>query len=166
MIRSLLISFLGVLSFVGLQGQNLGFQLAPGKKKVHIPIEINNNLVVVPVVLNDALPLKFIIDTGVRTAILTQKTFADILNLQYSRKYTIAGPGATKSIEAFITTNVTLRLPGVVGRGHALLVLGEDYLELRNYLGTDVHGILGYELFSRFIVEIDYERKIMTLRAP
>lgn len=44
-----------------------------------------------------------------------------------------------------------------------MLVLAEDYLELRNYLGTDVHGILGYELFSRFIVEIDYERKQLTL---
>lgn len=146
--------------------QNLGFQLAPGQRRATIPIEISNNLIIVPVVLNDALPLKFIIDTGVRTAILTQKTFSDILNLQYTRKYTIAAPGNTKSVDAYITTNVSLQLPGVVGRGHAMLVLGEDYLELRNYLGTDVHGILGYELFSRFIVEVDYEKKIMTLRSP
>jgi hypothetical protein len=47
-----------------------------------------------------------------------------------------------------------------------LLVLEEDYLELRNYLGTDVHGILGYELFSRFIIKIDYHRKMMTLMIP
>jgi len=46
MIRFLLISFLGALSFMSLQGQNLGFQLASGKKKVRIPIEINNNLIV------------------------------------------------------------------------------------------------------------------------
>jgi hypothetical protein len=59
-----------------------------------------------------------------------------------------------------------MRLPGVIGIGHAMLVLEEDYLELRNYLGTDVHGILGYELFSRFIVQIDYEKKLMTLYSP
>jgi hypothetical protein len=47
-----------------------------------------------------------------------------------------------------------------------LLVLEEDYLELRNQLGTDVHGILGYELFSRFIIQVDYQRKIMTLMLP
>jgi hypothetical protein len=144
----------------------LGFSLADGKTKVTIPIEIQNNLVVVPVILNDALPLKFILDTGVRTAILTQKTFSDILNLAYSRKYTIAGPGGNKKVDAYITNNVSLELPGVIGRGHALLVLGEDYLELRNYLGTDVHGILGYELFSRFIVQIDYEKKLLTLMTP
>ena len=148
------------------KAQPLGFSLAGGKTRVEIPIEIHNNLVVVPVILNDAVPLKFILDTGVRTAILTQKTFSDILNLAYSRKYTISGPGGAKLVDAYVTNNVSLELPGVHGRGHALLVLGEDYLELRNYLGTDVHGIIGYELFSRFIVEIDYEKKVLTLMTP
>ena len=163
--RSLVFSFL----FIGathLQGQHLGFALTNGKKRVQIPIEIYNNLVVVPVVLNDALPLKFILDTGVRTSILTQKTFSDILNLPYSRKYTISGPGGDKLVDAYVTNNVSIDLPGVSGRGHAMLVLAEDYLELRNYLGTDVHGILGYELFSRFIVEIDYQKKLLTLMTP
>lgn len=146
--------------------QLLGFQLANGKRKVQIPIEIHNNLVVVPVVLNGQLPLKFILDTGVRTSILTEKTFSDILNLTYSRKYTIAGPGGQKLVDAYVTNNVSLDLPGVHGEGHAMLVLEEDYLELRNYLGADVHGILGYELFSRFIVKIDYENKRMTLYTP
>ena len=146
--------------------QNLGFTLANGKKRVQIPVEIHNNLIVVPVVLNDALPLKFILDTGVRTTILTQKTFTDILNLVYTRKYTIAGPGGENLVDAYVTNNVSLELPGVQGRGHAMLVLGKDYLELRNYLGTDVHGILGYELFSRFIIQIDYEKNMLTLMLP
>jgi hypothetical protein len=153
---------------IPLYGQQvgLGFSLADGRKQVDIPVEIVNNLVVVPVILNEVLPLKFIVDTGVRTTILTQKTFTDILQLPYSRKYTISGPGGEKLIDAYVTNNVSLRLPGVVGRGHALLVLEEDYLELRNYLGTDVHGILGYELFSRFTVKINYQQKILSLMRP
>jgi hypothetical protein len=146
--------------------QTLGFAIADGKKRIDIPIQIQNNLVVVPVVLNDVLPLKFIVDTGVRTAILTQKAYSDILQLPYTRKYSISGPGGEKLIDAYVTNNVSIALPGVTGRGHALLVLEEDYLELRNYLGTDVHGILGYELFSRFIVKLDYNKKIMTLILP
>jgi hypothetical protein len=166
MIRGyLLLAFLFLSSFPALS-QGLGFSLASGKKKVEVPIEIYNNLIVVPVVLNGALPLKFILDTGVRTAILTEKTFSDILNLSYSRKYTISGPGGEQIIDAYITNNVSLELPGVSGRGHALLVLGQDYLELRNYLGTDVHGILGYELFSRFIIQVDYDKKLLTFMLP
>ena len=152
--------------------QTLGFTLPPGQKRADIPIQIHNNLVVVSVMINGTLPLKFIVDTGVRTAILTQKMFSDILELKYTRKYTIAGPGGNKLVDAFITNNVSISMPGlngtlgVEGKGHTLLVLEEDFLELRNYLGVDVHGIIGYELFSRFIVKIDYKRRIMTLFAP
>lgn len=165
-LRIVLILLIGVFSGQISLCQTLGFSLAPGKSKVQFPIEVYNNLVVVPMVLNGQLPLKFILDTGVRTSILTEKAFSDILNLPYARRYSIAGPGGEKLVEAFITNNVSFDLPGVQGRGHAMLVLEQDYLELRNYLGTDVHGILGYELFSRFIIEVNYEHKTLTLMLP
>lgn len=144
----------------------LGFHLKPGQKRVQFPIDVINNLIIVPVVINGQLPLKFILDTGVRTTILTEKAFSDILNLRYSRHYQVAGPGGEKLVEAYITNDVTLDMPGIHGQGHAMLVLEKDYLELRNYLGTDVQGILGYEVFSRFVVEIDYEGRQLTIYAP
>jgi len=144
----------------------LGFSLANGATKAEIPIEIHNNLVVVPVILNNQLPLKFIVDTGVRTTILTDKLYSDILHLAYSKKFTITAPGGESMVNAYITNNVTIDMPGVHGRGHAMLVLENDFLELRNSLGSEVHGILGYELFSRFVIKIDYEAKILTLMLP
>lgn len=166
MIQKFLLTIFLFLSVEKLAAQPLGFSLPVGQRKATIPIEIHNNLIVVPLVLNSVLPLKFILDTGVRTTILTQKSYSDILNLVYSRKYSIAGPGGEKLVDAYVTNDVSLKLPGVIGRGHAMLVLDKDYLELRNYLGTDVHGILGYELFSRFIVQIDYENKVLTFMLP
>lgn len=169
--RFLLLVFFAFLISTS-QAQTLGFSLGEGRKRADIPIQIHNNLVVVSVMINETLPLKFIVDTGVRTAILTQKMFSDILDLKYTRKYTIAGPGGNKLVDAYITNNVSISMPGlngtlgVEGKGHTLLVLEQDLLELRNYLGVDVHGILGYELFSRFIVRIDYKRKVMTLFTP
>lgn len=162
--KRILLAFFSVIYYAA--AAQLGFSLADGATKVQIPIEIHNNLVVVPVIVNNQLPLKFIVDTGVRTTILTQKVFSDILHLAYTKKYTIAAPGGANIVNAYITNNVTLDLPGVHGRGHAMLVLETDYLELRNTLGSDVHGILGYELFSRFVVKIDYDTKILTLMAP
>lgn len=168
MIYRLLLFLLALLSAsTGFsQPKYYGFQFVGKNKRSVIPIEVYNNLVVVPVVLNNSIPLRFIVDTGVRTAILTERTFADILNLEYSRKYSIAAPGTDRRIEAFVTNDVSLTLTGLTGEGHAMLVLQDDYLELRNYLGVDVHGILGYELFSRFIVDIDYARRTMTLEKP
>jgi hypothetical protein len=168
MSKRLTIFFSGILLISNLTfaQRPLGFMLEEGRKRVQIPFELRNNLIIVPVVLNGMLPLKFVVDTGVQTGILTQKAFSDILNLPYSKKYIIAGPGGQGYVEAYITNNVSLDLPGIHGTGHALLVLNEDYLELRNYLGTDVHGILGYELFSRFIVEINYDKKLLIVTTP
>lgn len=158
-----------VLSFVQLtdaQQLQLGFHISKDQKKIKIPFELHNNLIVIPVILNKTLPLKFVLDTGVRTAILVDKHYSDFLNLKYSRKYIISGVGNEKLIEAYVTNSVSLTLPGVHGEGHALLVLERDLMELKNYLGTDVHGILGYELFSRFIIKINYNTKVLTIIDP
>lgn len=146
--------------------QTLGFAITKNQKKVKIPFELHNNLIVLSIVLNGALPLKFVLDTGVRTAILTDKDFSDLLDMVYTKKYVISGVGNKQTVNAYITNNVSFSLPGVEGKGHALLVLEDDLLELKNYLGTDVHGILGYELFSRFVVKINYANKMITLSEP
>ncbi len=163
-IRRYFLPFILIMPLVG--KAQLGLNMTEGRHRVKFPIEICNNLVVIPVVLNGQLPLKFILDTGVRTTILTEKTFSDILKLTYGRHYMVAGPGGEKVVEAYVTNNVTLDMPGVHGEGHAMLVLEKDYLELRNYMGMDVQGVLGYEVFSRFIVEIDYQGKELTLTLP
>lgn len=149
-----------------LPAQQLGFSLRDGKESTEFPIEICNNLIVIPVTINKTLPLKFILDTGVRTAILTEKSFADLLNLSYNKKYELTGVGSNKSVAAYITNNVSIDLPGIQGRGLGMLVLNEDILQLRNYLGMEVHGILGYELFSRFVVKVDYANKTLTIMNP
>lgn len=161
-----LLSGLFALTFRPVNSQNLGFRFVNDVKEVTIPFELFNNLIVIPVILNGKLPLKFILDTGVRTTILTDRLYADMLNLPFSRKYVISGLGKNKVIEAYVCNGVSIGLPGILGSGHAMLVLQEDYLELRNYLGAEVQGVLGYELFSRFIVKIDYDQRILTLTTP
>jgi predicted aspartyl protease len=146
--------------------QFLGFQILDKKNKVVIPFESYNNLIVIPVVLNGAIPLKFILDTGVRTAILIDKSISDFLNLPYTRTITLVGAAGGPGVAAHVAPNVSLSFPGVRGAGQALLVMDEDYLKLGETLGTDVHGIIGYEIFSRFIVEINYIQNTITLYEP
>jgi len=141
----------------------LGFQLAENEKKIVIPFSLHNNLIVLPLVLNHRLPLRFILDTGVRNAVLTDRAYTDILKVPYTKKFSIMGAGGSKIIDAYLTSGVSLSLPHVTGNGHVLLVLDEDYIKLRNYLGSDVHGMLGYELFSRFVIKMDYANKRVTL---
>ena len=146
--------------------QFFGYKLMYSKKKVHIPFEIYNNLVVIPVKLNGVVPLSFVVDTGVRSTIITEKLITDILRLPYSRKITVNGPGDYIILEAYVINSVDIVLDGAIGSDQSILVLEEDYLNLRNHLGTEVHGMLGYDIFNRFIVGFDYNRKLMTLHEP
>lgn len=143
--------------------QAFGFEFIENKKRLVIPFELYNNLIVVPVTINETMPLKFILDTGIRTAILTEKIISDLLDISYDRKISLKGPGDGGLVEAYVANSVRIELPGVVGRGQSLLVLQEDYLQLSRHLGTEVHGILGYELFSRFVVEINYRASYLVL---
>ncbi len=147
--------------------KEFGFKMPENVKKISIPFEQHNNLIIIPITINRFLTLKFILDTGVENAILTEKLYADILEVNYIRELTIAGPGLIDSVEAYVANQVTFGLPGgIIGSNMNMLVLKEDYLKLSESIGDDVHGIIGYDIFSRFVVEIDYDDNIITLIDP
>ena len=145
----------------------IGFVMPPKTKKIEVPFEIYNNLIVIPVTINDKLTLQFILDTGAESAILTEKLFGDLLGLNYVRQINVNAPGEMDSLEAFVATNIKMSLPGdISGVGLNMLVLKEDYLELNKNLGVEVYGIIGYDVFSRFTINIDYDNKLLTFYSP
>ena len=145
----------------------IGFVMPEKARKVEVPFEQFNNLIVIPITINNNLTLKFILDTGAESAILTEKLFGDILGLNYVRQININAPGEIDSLEAFVATNITMSLPGgISGKGINMLVLKEDYLELNKNMGEEVYGIIGYDVFSRFTINVDYDDKILTFYEP
>ncbi|UXP33690.1 aspartyl protease family protein [Reichenbachiella agarivorans] len=161
----LVMSLVGLLSYRHGMAQHVGFDLPDKLQRVRIDFELHNNLIVIPVVLNKTLKANFILDTGVQYPIITEKALADMLGLTYSRRIIIQGPGEKDSITALINTDIHLQLPGGVesGMNQSLLVLENDYLNLRETMGVDVYGIIGYDIFSRFIVEINYDEKYLVV---
>ncbi|MEM6830033.1 MAG: aspartyl protease family protein [Bacteroidota bacterium] len=147
--------------------KEFGFSMPSGSKRVEIAFEEYNNLIVIPITLNGFLTLKFILDTGVETAILTEKLYADIIDVNYVRELKIAGPGINDSVEVYVANELTFNLPGgLVGKNMNMLVLEEDYLELAENMGEEVYGIIGYDIFSRFTVEVNYDSKRLILHDP
>ncbi len=160
----LILFFGSLISF----GQNrIGFHLPYGEKSVEIPIELYSNLIAIPVTINGYLTLKFILDSGAESIILTEKLFGDFLGLEYNRTIDISGPGVQDSLKAYVATNLYVSLPGNVrARGLNMLVLEQDYLQLKKNLGDEIYGIIGYDVFSRFVVEIDYDHQVLRLHDP
>lgn len=160
--------FLLTLLVFSAKGQEqIGLYMPKGVKRVVLPFSFINNLVVIPITINNQITIKFILDTGANNAILTESIFGDIVGLDYFRTISISGPGKIDGVNAKVAPNVGLRLPqGIRGKHISMLVLEEDYINLKKNLGEDVYGIIGYDLFSRFVVELDFEKLELTLHQP
>lgn len=144
------------------ENQIIGFKLDGGANKTSFSFDLINNLVIVPVMLNDSIKLSFILDTGVRTTLLTNNE-SGALELKFNRQVVVGGLGIAREIKAFVVPDVKLQLPGITGHGQTLIALGEDYLKLQNHLGKEVHGILGYDFFNHFVVRINYGARRITV---
>jgi len=134
------------------------FSINNERRRTAFNFELINNLVVVPVTLNGNTPLRFILDTGVRNTLLTNRS-GQLMRPEDAQSVQVAGAGHNRNIQAYLEKDVSVSLPGITGNSLQVVVLEEDYLELSKHLGTEVHGILGYDFFSSFVVRIDYTNK-------
>ncbi len=135
-------------------------------KDISIPFDYVNNLIVVSIVLEEVFPLRFIFDTGAEHSLLTERTYTDLLRKTYEREFTLYGADMTTQIRAYLVRNLNLKLDKLNAPNQSLLVLEKDYLNFGAVAGVDIHGILGASFFKQFIVQIDYQREVITLIRP
>ena len=60
--------------------------------------------------------------------------------------------------------DASIGFPGVESRNYEMSTA--DLQPLKTTLGVKVDGILGYEIFSRFVVTLDYKAESITLTLP
>jgi len=126
------------------------------------PIQFRQGMIFVPVRLNGSKPLSFVLDTG-STRMLIDRTLANGLGLKATGQGSLQGAG-TGRIPIEFVPNVTIVFAGLESTGYEFSTA--DLRPLEASLGVKVDGILGYELFRRFVVTIDYESKTLTLTLP
>ncbi len=141
-----------------------GFFIPTTQRSVDIPFEYNNNFVIVQIVVNNRLPLRFILDTGAGHTILTDKTVSAFLGLKFERKFQVVGSDLSTILTAHLARGVRLDLSDkVVAPKEDILVLEEDLFKFEEYSGLSIQGILSGNVFSRYIMKINYDRRIITL---
>lgn len=159
---NLLLSFFFVLIGSTAVAQS-GFEILKDVKKLEIPFEFRNNLILVDVTFNRMFPLKFIFDTGAENTILAKRSITDMIGVTYSREFKVLGADMKTILTAYLVNGIHLKINEMVAPNQSLLVLDEDYFNFEELLGIQIHGILGANLFKGLIVKIDYERKVITL---
>jgi hypothetical protein len=159
------------ISFISLlltaRERNGGFRFTNHRKSVHIQAKVSNNLVVIPMRINDSPPLYFILDTGVNTTLITEPLLAYMLDLQMDELVYVFGLGGEGVIEAARSTGNQIRIGSIQGEDMDLIVLPEGVLSFSELFGFPVYGIIGYDLFRAFPIEINYiSSQVRIFRKP
>ncbi len=137
----------------------------PGKA-VRVPFDYENGFLVIDLLFENVLPLRFIIDTGAEYTILTQKAISDLLKLPYEREYSMVGSDMQTIIEALLVRDVDMEIKRMKLMHRDILVTKEDYFQINYFTGSPIHGILGADILSRFVISIDYRRQVIEFIDP
>ena len=148
------------------QEKVFGLHLMNGRKSAHIDFELHGNLIIVPVRINKSDTLRFILDTGVGSTILTDASIAQKLGMKSVRKMKIEGMGNGQPIAADITIGNILQMGEMRCLEHNIVVMDDTILRLSELVGTQIHGIFGYEIFNKFVVTIDFQLQRLKLTNP
>lgn len=137
------------------------YAMAGGATSVTVPFELVNNHIYVDVLLNGKGPFRVLCDTGGQNVITP--TVARALGLESMGA--MEGHGVGEKSEEFSITSVdTLALGAVTLQKQLFAVFPlEPFADVE---GTPQSGLVGYEIFKRFVVTIDYEHERLTLTLP
>lgn len=148
------------------QDKIFGFHFIQKRQSTRIPFELHANLIILPAQINKSDTLHFILDTGVGSTIITDPSIIPYINSQFVRTIQLDGVGQDSTLEAQVSIGNTLQVGYARIFNHNLVVLKNDLLKLSELIGTPIHGLIGYELFERFVVTIDFRQREILLQYP
>ncbi len=142
-----------------------GYSLPKGEKFEKIKFELINNLIIIPVEINGT-ELTFILDSGVSKPILFNLSESDSIPINNVTEVTIRGLGDGEPMKALSSRNNAFKLGKAKNYSQELYVVLDRGINFSTFLGIPVHGIMGYDLFRDFIVEVNYASGILKLHSP
>ena len=139
-----------------------GFLFEKGVEKVVIPFKFINNLIFIPIKVN-GVELNFLLDSGVEETILFSMEDKKEVGFFNVEKITLRGLGSEASIEGLKSRYNTLEINGLKSTNHLLYVILDQTFNLSSHIGIPVNGIIGHNFLKNNFVEINYERKRITV---
>jgi len=138
------------------------------KKSTTIPFRLFRNHVHIDVQVNGGKKLELILDTGMPApgVLLLGGAAVRELNLAYAGEALIGGAGGGTT-PARIATGVSLKIGDLELKGQTAIVQADDPAEAAPAdVNLEASGVIGFALFGRFVVAVDYDRLLITLSEP
>ncbi|WP_062059977.1 retropepsin-like aspartic protease [Aquimarina longa] len=141
------------------------FRLPIGKKSDKIKFELANNLIVIPIVVN-GVELSFILDTGVGSTIIFSVDNKSTLELKNASKIYLRGLGDGEPVEAIKSMNNEVRIGKSISTDHKIFLVLDESINFSPRMGFPIHGIIGYDFFKNFVLDINYSKKVIKVYDP
>jgi len=143
-----------------------GFTLKNKASSHKIKFKLINNLIVFPVEVN-GVELSFLLDTGVSKPIIFNSLEGiDTLQVNDTERIFLRGLGDGKPVEAIKSRKNFFKIGEALNISQTLYVIFDTSMDFAPRLGVPVHGIIGYDLFKDFVVEVNYSSKYIKLYDP
>lgn len=92
-----------------IQGQFTKSYLLGEYEEIVVPFTYANGFILVDVIFQRLLPLKFIVDTGAENSILLKKEYTDLLKTPYHKKIKLYGSDLSDEVTAYVCNGTYLQ---------------------------------------------------------
>lgn len=118
-------------------------------------------LIVLPVTLNDSIHVNLILDTGCRNLILFGKRFRRLFAMSKSKPIVFSGLGSGRPVTGNLSLNNRVIIKEVLGEQIPVVIVNSSNLFGQYH---NVHGVVGYEIFMKFEIELNAAARTITFR--
>lgn len=141
-----------------------GFRFEEGKYQSSFKFSIENDLIVLPVTV-EGKRLNFIFDTGMNSILVFDKRNIKDWRARDKHKIKFSGLGVNNLVQGIRFDGLSVNMPNIQGKGLSLVATQYSSFS-EQFESIEIHGIFGYQLLAKFIVQIDYANKSITLINP
>lgn len=126
------------------------------KRKRHkLSFELINNLIVIPVTVND-IQLRFILDSGVGTTLIFNNQNVEKIFLDQLDVFNLQGLGKGPLVKASLSKGNTIAIKSLTATNQEILLIDETNFEFIQRMGVQIDGIIGHTLIKDYLLRIDY----------
>jgi hypothetical protein len=147
-----------VSSLVTCSGQATGNLATP----FSIPFDLVSNQILLKIGINGSAPQWFVLDSGAGGCVVDSALAG---RLGFKPEGEKQGTGAGKgTVKISFLKGLTYNLPGLdvpIDESYVIDLSGQPAI-----MGRDIGGILGYSFFARYVVDVDFDARVLTIYGP
>ncbi len=134
-----------------------------GSRTEPLPVTIFDNVIYLPVQVNNSTWLDFVLDTGASDLTAVDEGVAKTQKFSMKRAGKVGGAGAEK-VPTYTIESMMLSLPGLELNNFRLITIPLKRME--PYWGIKKDGLLGGDFLSKIVLQINYDKSTVSFSDP